>query len=97
MAIDYIKVDSSNAATATQAVFLKDYARQLRVAYDLGKKVRATMTHMHDGVDFTGIETLFGLPVGTGQAVFDLVNGSIGSMEGQFQVDDAVELTERIV
>lgn len=97
MAIDYIKVNTSNAATATQAVALKDYARQLRTAYDLGKRLRAVMTHANDSVDFSEIETLFGLEAGKGQTVFDLVNGSIGSMEGTFQVDDAVELTERIV
>lgn len=97
MAIDFIKVNTSNASTATQAVKLVDYARQLRVAYDLGKRVLAVMQHANDGVDFTNIETLFGLEAGKGQVVFDLINGSIGSMEGNFQVNDSVELTERIV
>jgi hypothetical protein len=95
MARDFIKVDRT-IATATQAVLLLQYKDVLRNAYELGQRVRAIMTHNNDGSVFTDIEALFGLPAGKGQVVFDLVNGSVGSMEGSFQVDDAKELTERI-
>ncbi len=96
MARDFIKVDTSNAAVATQARTLVEFARQLRAAYDQGKRIIAIMSHNNDGSNFTDIETLYGLAAGQGQAVFDLVNGSVGSMEGTFQVDDAKEITERI-
>lgn len=95
MARDFIVVSTTSAA-ATQARSLIDYARQLRNAYDSGKRILAIMTHNNDGANFSDIETLFGLAAGKGQTVFDLVNGSIGSMEGAFQVDDAKEITERI-
>ncbi len=95
MARDYIKIDTG-AAAATQAIVLRSYVQALRTAYEQGTKVRAIMTHNNDGTVFTDIETLFGLPAGKGQIVFDLVNGSIGAMEGTFQVDDAKELTERV-
>lgn len=95
MARDFIKVDRT-ITTATQAVLLLQYKDVLRNAYELGQRVRAIMTHNNDGSVFTDIEALFGLPAGKGQVVFDLVNGSVGSMEGNFQVDDAKELTERI-
>jgi len=95
MARDFIKVNTSNAA-ATQSRSLIDYSRQLRIAYDQGKRILAIMQHNNDGTVFTDIELLFGLEAGKGQEVFDLVNGSVGSMEGIFQVDDAKEITERI-
>lgn len=54
------------------------------------------MNHNNDSTVFTDIETLFGLPSGKGQIVFDMVNGSIGSMEGTFQTADAKNITERL-
>ncbi len=95
MARDYIKIDTSSAA-ATQAIVLRSFVQALRTAYEQGKKVIAIMNHNNDATVFTDLETLFGLPAGKGQIVFDLVNGAVGSMEGSFQVDDAKELTERV-
>lgn len=95
MARDFIKIDTTTT-TATQASLLKNYVATLRQAYELGTRVKAIMQHNNDGSVFTDIETLFGVPTGKGQTVFDLVNGSIGSMEGTFQVDDAKEITERL-
>jgi hypothetical protein len=95
MARDFIKIDTSTT-TATQAGLLKSYISQLRQAYETGARVRAIMTHNNDGTVFTDIEMLFGLPAGKGQEVFDLVNGSIGSMTGDFQTSDAKEITERV-
>lgn len=95
MARDFIKVDPS-ITTATQARLLLDYKDSLRRAFELGLKCKAIMTHNNDGVVFTDIEALFGLPAGKGQTVFNLVNGSIGSMQGTFQVADAQTLTESL-
>lgn len=95
MARDFIKVDNVTTS-ATKASLLLQYIAQLRQAYELGKRVKDVMVHNNDGTNFTDIEVLFGLPTGKGQVVFDLVNGSIGSMEGTFQVDDAKEITERV-
>lgn len=96
MARDFIKVDRSNPATNAHAVLLLSYVTTLRQAYELGKRIKDIMGHNNDGTVFTDIETLFGLPAGKGQTVFDLVNGSVGSMEGAFMVDDAKEITERL-
>ena len=92
MAIDFINVNLASP----QGRALVDYARQLRVAYDQGKRILGIMAHNNDGTNFTAIETLYGLAPGMGTVVFDLVNGSVGSMEGLFMVDDAKEITERI-
>jgi len=95
MARDFIKIDTTTT-TATQAQLLKSYVSTLRQAYELGTRVKSIMIHNNDNSNFSDIEALFGLPVGQGQVVFDLVNGSLGSMEGLFQVDDAKEITERL-
>jgi hypothetical protein len=95
VARDFIKIDTS-AVAATQAISLRSFVQALRTAYEQGTKVRAVMGHNNDGTVFTDIETLFGLPAGKGQTVFDLVNGAIGAMEGTFQVPDAKNLTERV-
>lgn len=95
MARDFIKINRTDA-TATQAAALLSFVASLRIAYEQGNRVRDVMIHNNDGSNFADIEALFGLPVGKGQTVFDLVNGAIGSMTGTFQVDDAKEITERV-
>lgn len=96
MASDYIQIDTTTT-TATQALLLKSYVTTLRTAYELGTRCKDIMLHTHDGTTFTDLEKLFGVPTGKGQVIFDLINGSVGSMEGKFQVDDAKEITERVV
>ncbi len=95
MARDFIKIDVSNNIQ-NPAMVLKDYVNTLRRAYELGSRVKAMMDHNNDGAVFTDIETMFGLPSGKGQIVYNLVNGSIGSMEGSFQVADAKTITEQL-
>lgn len=95
MARDFIKIDTTNAG-ATQAGLLKSYVQTLRGAYEMGTRILAIMGHNNDGTTFTDIETYFGLPTGKGQTVFNLVNGSIGSMQGTFQVADAKTITEQV-
>lgn len=95
MARDFIKIDTTNTS-ATQAGLLKNYVQTLRSSYELGTRVLAIMGHNNDGTVFTDVETYFGLPAGKGQTVFNLVNGSIGSMNGTFQVADAKTITEQV-
>ncbi len=97
MARDFIKVDRTTV-TATQAASLVQYATAttLRSALEQGTKILAVMGHNNDGTVFTDIESLFGLPAGKGQTVFNLVNGSVGSMNGTFQVADAKTITETL-
>lgn len=95
MARDFIKIDTTQSV-ATQAGLLKSYVSQLRQAYEIGNRVKAIMVHNNDGTVFTDIETLFGIPTGKGQTIFNMVNGSIGSMEGTFQVADAKNITEQV-
>lgn len=95
MARDFIKVDRTQSA-ATQASLLLSYVSALRQSYELGVKTLAVMNHNNDGSVWTDLETLFGLPAGKGQTVYNLINGSVGSMTGAFQVPDAKNLTETL-
>jgi len=95
VARDFIKV-ATNVTTATHAGKLLQYKNELRQAYETGKHVLAIMNHNNDGSNWTDIEALFGLPAGKGQAVYDLMNGSVGAMEGAFQTADAKNLTETL-
>jgi hypothetical protein len=95
MARDFIALNP-NAAGATQAPLLRSYIQSLRSAYNLGVQCAAIMTHNNDGTDFTDIETIFGAEAGSGQVLFDLVNGSTGAMNGQFQNNDCKTITEKV-
>lgn len=95
MARDFIKIDRNNT-NATHAQAILGYRNALRDAYERGKEVLAIMTRNHDGSVFSDLETLFGIPTGKGQEVFDLVNGSVGSIEGLFQTADGKDLTEQV-
>ena len=95
MARTFIPISTANAA-ATHAGLLRAYVQQQRGAYELGSKIRAIMGNNHDNVNFTDIETLFGLPPGKGQAVFDMVNGTVGANEGLFENDNGKTIGELI-
>jgi hypothetical protein len=94
MALDFITL--TPAAGATQQGLLKSYISALRQAYNLGVQVAAIMSHNNDGTEFGDLETLFGAEAGSGQALFDLVNGSTGAMNGQFQNFDCKTITEKV-
>lgn len=95
MARDFIKIDV-NATGAIHAVKLKNFVGTLRAAQDQGLLVKDIMGHANDGTVFTDIETLFGLPAGKGQTVFDLINGALGSMTATFQTSDATTITSKV-
>lgn len=97
MAIDYIKIDISNPNAATQASTLKNAINTGQNFYALLLNIRQKMTHANNGVSFVEIETLYGLPSGKGQTMFDFVNGSIGAIEGTMQNNNIKSLTEQVV
>ena len=92
MAIDFIPITQ----TAPQGSQLKTAILSLRQAYSQLQAVLGIMTHQNDGTTFTGIESAFGLPAGKGQTVFNLVNGTVGAMQGTFQNNNAQTITEQV-
>jgi hypothetical protein len=97
---DFIKVARDQTA-GTEALNLLQYKDTLQRALDMGRRLVAIARHNFDdgnpqAIIWTDFETLFGLPAGKGQAVFTLLDGSVGSMEGRFQTDAAKVLTETV-
>ena len=93
MARTFIKIDVAMPG-ATHSGLLRGYVQQQRNAYEVGSRIKAIMTNNHDGTDFTDLEALFGLEAGDGQAVFDLINGTIGANEGTFQNNNGKTIGE---
>jgi len=94
MARDFISITMSTAAT--KAPLLQSYIASLRQAYNLGVQCAAIMTHNTDNTNFSDVEVLFGIEAGSGQVIFDLVNGSTGAMVGTFQNSDCKTITEKV-
>jgi len=95
MARSFIKV-ARGVTTATHAGMLLAYVDQLRTAQDTGRRILGIMNQNNDGSVWTDIEALFGLPAGKGQTVYDLMNGSIGAMDGTMQNAQAKNITETL-
>lgn len=95
MARTFTKIDTT-AAGATHAGLLRSFVQQERAAYELGARILAIMSNNNDGTTWTDIEALFGLPAGKGQAIFNLVNGTVGAMEGTFQNNNGKSIGELI-
>lgn len=97
---DYIRVARDQSA-ATKAGMLIEYKDAVARVLMLGPPLLKIMSHNFDDADskaliWTDMETLFGLPPGAGQAVFDMVNGSQGAVTGQMQNDQCVNLISRV-
>jgi hypothetical protein len=95
MANDFILI-TVNAQNQSQASQLKNLASVAAQVYSMAAAVRNKMTHMNTGSDFTRIETEFGLQPGTGQEVFDMVNGALNAMDGTMQTSDFKTMTEKL-
>ena len=95
MANDFITivVTQNNQAQASQ---LKGFTMQASQVYATAVQIRNKMTHMYSGTDFTRLETEFGLPSNQGQAMFDLMNGIVGVMDGTMQNNNFKTITEKV-
>ena len=95
MANDFVTVivTTNNQANASQ---LKNFTLQAAQVYTTAIHIRNKMTHMYAGTDFTRLETEFGLPSNQGQAMFDLMNGIVGVLDGTMQNPNFKTLTEKV-
>lgn len=89
-----INTSDTNAKLAGE---LKALTESVRQTYQRAQALKAKLDYHHDGQDFTSVEAICGIPTGTGQTVFDLVNGTRGAMDGSFQNANAIELMNRLV
>lgn len=95
MAADYIKIIRTDTA-AVQATTLISAIQQVRNAVTALQQVKDIADHNFATTNFTAFEALFGVPTGSGQTVYDLINGSLGAMKGTFQNTNSIELISRV-
>jgi hypothetical protein len=106
---DFIKIQRDQSA-ATEAAELLQWVRDLRSVYERGSRIRAKMRHNFSdaggvgSINWVAVQTLWGIPTnGTdvgaaanGSRVFTLVDGTVGSLEGTFQVAAGRDVTETV-
>jgi hypothetical protein len=99
MAADFIKIDRNDNAAPFAGEIISAVA-QLRTAQDTLLKIQAKGFRMFDTVpdpdDFSVFETNYGIPTGSGQTVFNLVNGTVIALAGTGQNANAQELINRV-
>lgn len=105
---DRIPVTPSAAATRANSLLIA--CDQLRQVYSQFVTIRERMRHMFADAGGSGsinwgtVEALFGLtpggtsvgPTAVGAAVFTMVDGFVGSVEGTFQTNAGLDLTTRV-
>lgn len=91
MARDFITITSDTEGSH----LLKNSIESLRSARATIAKVRGWMIHSNDGTVWTDLETRFGIPAGTGDDVFNLINGTLQVLDGTSS-GYAAELIDRV-
>lgn len=95
MAADFIKIDRTTV-TATHAQLLLQTVSAVRQARTKLEEVQGIGFRNFDGSDFTAFAALFGVPGASAQTVFDLINGTIGALNGTLTNANSVELINRV-
>lgn len=80
------------------------FAQDLKRASDLTRQLMDTLDGIVDRgfrflgspAEFAAFEAAYGLPTGTGQTVFDIVNGTKLALNGDAQNGNAIDLRDRI-
>lgn len=108
-ATDFIKLNRTDAA-ATECGELLGTIRDLRSAYERLARIRAKMRHNFSdasgaaAINWSAVESLWGIPAGStsvgttakGQAIFTLIDGTVGSLDGSFLTSAGRDLTETV-
>lgn len=99
MAIDAIKVTRTDTAAIFSGDLLTAVSLTNQLLALLDKMIRRGFRQFDTAPtpdDFSTFEEFHGLPAGTGQTVFDMLNGVNGVLRGTMQNEQALELTSRV-
>lgn len=86
-------------SAAIEAAELLQTVRDLRSVYERLARIQAKMYHAFDSgptIDWSQVETLWGIPTGNGVDVFTLIDGAVLAMTNGQQNDSCKVLTERV-
>lgn len=95
MAADFIKINTT-VSTQTYAATLKGVVADTRRLIDNLELLKGVMEHNIDSADYSAVETVFGLPTGNGDEVYNLVSGTLAGIKGTAQAADALTLIDRV-
>lgn len=95
MAKVFIKIDRTTT-TAVYANELLSLVTQLRATINQLAKVKGIMDNNWATTDFADLETLFGVPTGSGQAVYALVRDSQKAITGLATDASALTLIDKV-
>lgn len=98
---DFIKIDKTAPVASPKAGDLIAFKDAVARVLMLGPPLLDIMGHNFDDKDalniiWTDMESLFGIPEGKGQQVFDMINGAMGAISGKMQNDQAKNLVARV-
>lgn len=98
MAAQFISIARTDSNATHFQKILSVPGRITTLINDL-ESIVASFYMMDEGAgpgQFALFETKYGIPEGDGQAVFDLVNGTLSALKGDAQTANAVELSNRV-
>ena len=89
MAINFITVDAGRTLGA-QLLGCVDALRRNEATL---RELKEIMDNMTDGITYTNIETNFGIPVGKGQTMYNLVSGAVSELAADVNFTQLVDWT----
>jgi hypothetical protein len=99
MASDFIKIQRDQSA-ATEAAELLAWVRDARSVYERAIRIRDKMRHNFNDqvspIDWSALETLWGVPTGKGQTVYTFLDGSVLAMTAGQQNSCVKDVTETV-
>lgn len=95
---DFIKINRTDSAATHAPLILTavNQARALKQTLDAAIDIGYHNFDAGPPADFGPFEALFGVPTGSGQAVFDILNGTRNALTGDQQTDSAITLMNQI-
>lgn len=92
---DFIQITRNDSAAIFSADLLQ-LITSLRHSQELLQKVKSRMDHCWATSDFADLEARFGVPTGSGGAVYALVRDSQKAINGAATSDAIISLTEKV-
>lgn len=93
MPINHVTVDHSRQ----QGSELPQVVESLRLQQDKLRQIKEIMDNMTDGITYVNIETQFGLPVGKGVTMYNLIAGAVSEIAADVNLTNLIDWTVPVV
>ncbi len=88
-----------NGGQSPQAALALSFGQAMQRVISLGTLLIGILNDMigqSGPSQFTAIETMFGIPTGSGQTFFNIINGSMGAINGTMENSQCVNAAQQI-